>query len=66
MIYQPTLHNRLPAKSSENSVQNLLDSGRTLREIEDRLDWLENQACEDAVGRTQTESDEVCITEGKQ
>ena len=43
-------------------IVGMLDSGHTLRDIEDRLDWLENQA-EDEAQRTQAGPDGELVTE---
>ena len=40
-------------------VQRLLDSGRTLRDIEDYFDWIENQACEDTDIPSSTQQKDV-------
>ena len=38
----------------------------TLREIEDELDWIENQACDDDSERTQPVVDGECVRESQQ
>ena len=37
----------------------------TLREIEDELDWIENQACENGSERTQAVLDGECVRESQ-
>ena len=45
------------------NISELLESGWTLRQIEDELDWLENQACENGPQCTQTAADDGLVTE---